>query len=142
MTLSRVPVEDGGVAGGTLQTGQRVGGAIGTALLPGLFYLVLAEDNATHAVAVALGGATAVVVLALVVAVLDRRAGLRRDREEQAARAVGPRRRAGRGAAGAAGRADAGPDACVGPAASDRPRRHRRSSDPRPQTGVVATRSR
>ena len=100
MTLSRVPVEDGGVAGGTLQTGQRVGGAIGTALLPGLFYLVLAEDNATHAVAVALGGATAVVVLALVVAVLDRRAGLRRDRGRRGRgrrEPSGPRRRARRG---------------------------------------------
>ncbi|MFC3687188.1 MFS transporter [Aquipuribacter hungaricus] len=79
MTLSSVPVEAGGVASGTLQTGQRVGGAIGTALLPGVFYLVLAEDNAPHAVAVALGGATAVVLVALVVAVLDRRAGRRRD---------------------------------------------------------------
>ncbi len=78
MTLSAVPVADSGVAGGTLQTGQRVGGAIGTALLPGLFYLVLAGDNAHRAVAVALAGAMVVVVLALVVAVADRRAGDRR----------------------------------------------------------------
>jgi hypothetical protein len=77
-------VDAGSVAGGTLQTGQRVGGAIGTALLPGLFYLVLADDNASQAVAVALAGATAVVLVALAVAVLDRRAGLRRDRAERA----------------------------------------------------------
>lgn len=79
MTLSAVPVHASGVASGTLQTGQRVGGAIGTALLPGLFYLVLAGDNAPYAVAVALAGATAVVLAALVVAVLDWRAGVRRD---------------------------------------------------------------
>ena len=82
MTLSAVPVAQSGVASGTLQTGQRVGGAIGTALLPGLFYLVLADDNAPLAVAVALGGATAIVLVAFAVAVLDMRAGVRRDRQE------------------------------------------------------------
>ena len=82
MTLSEVPVDASGVASGTLQTGQRVGGAIGTALLPGLFYLVLTEGNAPFAVAVALGGATAVVLVALVIAVLDMRAGVRRDRRD------------------------------------------------------------
>ncbi|CAM5734740.1 hypothetical protein SFUMM280S_09315 [Streptomyces fumanus] len=41
MTLREVPVRMAGAAGGALQTGQRLGGAVGTAALPGLFYLVL-----------------------------------------------------------------------------------------------------
>ncbi|CAM5582956.1 MFS transporter OS=Streptomyces tendae OX=1932 GN=GUR47_05040 PE=4 SV=1 [Streptomyces tendae] len=45
MTLRDVPVRMAGAAGGALQTGQRLGGAVGTAALPGLFYLTL---NATH----------------------------------------------------------------------------------------------
>ena len=80
MTLASVPVASGGVASGTLQTGQRVGGAIGTALLPGLFYLVLARSDAGTAVAVALAGAVAVVLLALAVAVVDWRSDVRRAR--------------------------------------------------------------
>ncbi len=84
MTLANVPVAAGGVASGTLQTGQRVGGAIGTALLPGLFYLVLAGSDAGTAVAVALAGAVTVVLLALVVAVLDWRSDVRRARRTSA----------------------------------------------------------
>ena len=34
-----------GSAGGALQTGQRIGGAIGTAALPGVFYAVLAANG-------------------------------------------------------------------------------------------------
>jgi EmrB/QacA subfamily drug resistance transporter len=45
MTLRDVPVRMAGAAGGALQTGQRLGGAVGTAALPGLFYLAL---NANH----------------------------------------------------------------------------------------------
>ncbi|MFC5381069.1 MFS transporter [Aquipuribacter nitratireducens] len=87
MTLANVPVEAGGVASGTLQTGQRVGGAIGTALLPGLFYVVWGGPDGgsepTRAVAAALGGAVVVVCCALVVAVVDRRADLRRRSAEE-----------------------------------------------------------
>lgn len=57
MTLRDVPVRMAGAAGGALQTGQRLGGAIGTAALPGLFYLVLAHAPGDYrsAVAVAVG---------------------------------------------------------------------------------------
>lgn len=91
MTLAHVPPAAGGVASGTLQTGQRVGGAVGTALLPGLFYLVYSAtgDNAADAVAVALAGAVAVVGVALVVAVVDWRSDLRRDRAEAAQQDAG-----------------------------------------------------
>ena len=75
MTLREVPVEMAGSAGGALQTGQRFGAAIGTATLPGLFYLVLAStgNDFRTAVAVALGAAVVGVAAALVIAVVDRR---------------------------------------------------------------------
>ncbi|MEU3660124.1 MFS transporter [Streptomyces sp. NPDC032940] len=78
MTLRDVPVRMAGAAGGALQTGQRLGGAVGTAALPGLFYLTL---NATHddyheAMALSVGSGVAAMLCALTVAVLD----WRRDR--------------------------------------------------------------
>ncbi|GAA3964917.1 MFS transporter [Streptomyces marokkonensis] len=84
MTLRDVPVRMAGAAGGALQTGQRLGGAVGTAALPGLFYLTL---NATHgdyhdAVALSVGSGVAAMLCALTVAVLD----WRRDRSERARR--------------------------------------------------------
>ncbi|MFC7983974.1 MFS transporter [Streptomyces sp. NPDC057336] len=83
MTLRDVPVRMAGAAGGALQTGQRLGGAIGTAALPGLFYLTL---NATHdyhqAVALSVGSGVAAMLCALTVAVLD----WRRDRAGRAGR--------------------------------------------------------
>jgi EmrB/QacA subfamily drug resistance transporter len=77
MTLRNVPVRMAGAAGGALQTGQRVGGAIGTALLPGLYYVVLGATgrDAANAAAVAVGAAAAGVVLALLVAVAEWRRG-------------------------------------------------------------------
>jgi MFS family permease len=45
MTLRCVPVRMAGAAGAALQTGQRVGAAVGTATLPGLFYLVLGTNR-------------------------------------------------------------------------------------------------
>ncbi|WP_217251313.1 MFS transporter [Streptomyces sp. AC602_WCS936] len=84
MTLRDVPVRMAGAAGGALQTGQRLGGAVGTAALPGLFYLTL---NATHddyheAVALSVGSGVAAMLCALTVAVLD----WRRDRAGRAGR--------------------------------------------------------
>ncbi|MEW2288429.1 MFS transporter [Streptomyces sp. NPDC047841] len=45
MTLRDVPVRMAGAAGGALQTGQRLGATLGTAALPGLFYLVLGRGH-------------------------------------------------------------------------------------------------
>ncbi|MET8288575.1 MFS transporter [Streptomyces sp. NPDC005132] len=45
MTLRDVPVRMAGAAGGALQTGQRLGAAVGTAALPGLFYLTLNKSG-------------------------------------------------------------------------------------------------
>ncbi|MET8570759.1 MFS transporter [Streptomyces sp. NPDC004783] len=80
MTLREVPVRMAGAAGGALQTGQRLGGAVGTAALPGLFYLTLnaTREDYREAVALSVGTAVAAMVCALTVAVLD----WRRDRSE------------------------------------------------------------
>ncbi|MGD1218461.1 MFS transporter [Streptomyces krungchingensis] len=73
MTLRDVPVRMAGAAGGALQTAQRLGGAVGTAVLPGLFYLVLDSRHGSFrtAVAVAVGCGIAPIVCAFVLAVQD-----------------------------------------------------------------------
>jgi EmrB/QacA subfamily drug resistance transporter len=75
LTLREVPVRMAGSAGGALQTGQRVGAAIGTAALPGVYYLVLGATGQDHqvAAAVALSGAVLSVTAALGIAVRDLR---------------------------------------------------------------------
>lgn len=77
MTLRDVPVRMAGAAGGALQTGQRLGAAVGTAALPGLFYLVLGRsDDYEGAVVVALGAALVMMLASLALAAFD----WRRDR--------------------------------------------------------------
>jgi EmrB/QacA subfamily drug resistance transporter len=78
MTLRDVPVRMAGAAGGALQTGQRLGAAVGTAALPGFFYMVLAADGTNYRTAVFLSVVSALVAVlaALAVALLD----WRRDR--------------------------------------------------------------
>lgn len=77
MTLREVPVQMAGSAGGALQTGQRFGAAIGTATLPGLFYVVLgatgggSTDDFRAAVALSLAAAAVGVAVALVIAVVE-----------------------------------------------------------------------
>ncbi|MFB0614387.1 MFS transporter [Streptomyces sp. AGS-58] len=79
MTLRDVPVRMAGAAGGALQTGQRLGAALGTAALPGLFYLVLGGGGdyrgaVVTALCCALAGMTAALALALFDWQRDRRA--------------------------------------------------------------------
>jgi EmrB/QacA subfamily drug resistance transporter len=77
MTLRDVPVRMAGAAGGALQTGQRLGAAVGTAALPGLFYVVLGKGHDfRNAVAVALGAELLGMLAALALATSD----WRRDR--------------------------------------------------------------
>jgi EmrB/QacA subfamily drug resistance transporter len=88
LTLREVPVRMAGSAGGALQTGQRVGAAIGTAALPGVYYMVLGATGQDHqvAAAVALSGAVLSVTAALGIAVRDlrhERAVRRRCTEEE-----------------------------------------------------------
>ncbi len=73
LTLESVPVATAGAAGGALQTAQRVGGAIGTAALAGIFAMVLANNGGDFSVAVSdtLLCAAGAMVLALVLAVAE-----------------------------------------------------------------------
>jgi uncharacterized membrane protein YccC len=68
-----------GAAGGALQTGQRLGAAVGTAALPGIFYLVLGRGaDYRAALATALGAALAGMAAALALAAFDRKRDRRR----------------------------------------------------------------
>ncbi len=79
LTLECVPTRMGGAAAGALQTGQRIGSAIGTAMLAAVFYGVVAHSgDYQNAIAAALLTGTGLVCLALLVAVLELR--LRRRR--------------------------------------------------------------
>lgn len=73
MTLRDVPVRMAGAAGGALQTGQRLGGAVGTAVLPGLYYVVLGSTRHDFraAVAAAIGVALVAIAAALGIAAAD-----------------------------------------------------------------------
>ncbi|RAJ85115.1 EmrB/QacA subfamily drug resistance transporter [Streptomyces sp. PsTaAH-137] len=84
MTLRDVPVRMAGAAGGALQTGQRLGAAVGTAALPGLYYLVLGRgDDYRGALFVALIAALVAMLASLALAtsdwLRDRRTRHRRD---------------------------------------------------------------
>ncbi|MDT0439141.1 MULTISPECIES: MFS transporter [Streptomyces] len=82
MTLRDVPVRMAGAAGGALQTGQRLGAAVGTAALPGLFYLVLGRgDDYRTAVVTALVAALIGMAASLALAAFD----WRRDRRTRPA---------------------------------------------------------
>ncbi|MFF4691769.1 MFS transporter [Streptomyces sp. NPDC001307] len=81
MTLRDVPVRMAGAAGGALQTGQRLGAAVGTAALPGIFYLVLGRSHDYRAaLAVALGAAIVGMAASLGLATFDFRRDRRRPR--------------------------------------------------------------
>jgi EmrB/QacA subfamily drug resistance transporter len=81
LTLESVPVSMAGAAGGALQTAQRIGSAVGTAVLATVFYAVLRERGHDYPAAVssALLCAAGFTLLALVLAVVEltRRRSLR-----------------------------------------------------------------
>ncbi|MFF4170745.1 MFS transporter [Streptomyces sp. NPDC001744] len=77
LTLSEVPVRRAGSAGGTLQTGQRVGSAIGIAAVGSVFFAQVTEEGWATAYDHGLLVSIAFVVAALVVAVADVVAGRR-----------------------------------------------------------------
>jgi EmrB/QacA subfamily drug resistance transporter len=81
LSLQSVPVSMAGASGGALQTGQRIGSAIGTATLASVFYGVLGATGRYHpAIACALLTAVAFVLLSLALAVAD----LTRNRDRAA----------------------------------------------------------
>ena len=73
LTLSEVPVQRGGSAGGVLQTGQRIGSAAGIALTGSVFYGAVSSSSGDYAVAFREGVLVigAFVLAALVLAALD-----------------------------------------------------------------------
>ncbi|MGW9170911.1 hypothetical protein [Streptomyces decoyicus] len=73
MTLREVQVPMAGAAGGALQTGQRLGGAVGTAALPGTYYLVLTSSGNDYrlAVAASVGVGIAAILTALGIALIE-----------------------------------------------------------------------
>ncbi len=74
MTLSAVPPRMGGAAGGALQTGQRIGSAIGAAVLTAAFRLTTSSGGSLGtAVCVAFLTALAFTLVALVMAVRELR---------------------------------------------------------------------
>lgn len=79
LTLAEVPVANGGAAGGVMQTGQRMGGAMGLAVGTGTLYAVLDSSGDWHrAVFLAFLVSSLATLVALVVAVADaRRRGAR-----------------------------------------------------------------
>ncbi|MDQ7804167.1 MFS transporter [Amycolatopsis sp. A133] len=84
LTLECVPVRMAGVAGGALQTGQRIGTAIGTAVLASVFGMVIGSGYPT-ALTVALSCAAVLTCGALVLAVAELRARRHRAFEEERA---------------------------------------------------------
>lgn len=73
LSLQHVPVRMAGSAGGALQTAQRIGSAIGTAILATIFYRVLMSSARSYPTAVsdALLSASALMLLALLIAIID-----------------------------------------------------------------------
>ena len=93
LTLSEVPVEVAGSAGGVLQTGQRIGAAVGIAAVGSLMFSQLASSHGdwSHATTAALRLCVVVVTLALVVALVDLRSNARSLRATGDQRKVGAR---------------------------------------------------
>ncbi len=85
ITLSQVPVARAGSAGGVLQTGQRIGAAIGIAAVGSLFFNRLASSRGDweQAVTSALRLCDVIVGVALVVALLDLRFGERKRPQDR-----------------------------------------------------------
>ncbi|MEV0720122.1 hypothetical protein [Asanoa sp. NPDC050611] len=82
LTLSQVPVSEAGSAGGVLQTGQRIGSAVGIAAIGAVFFNRLAASGGDYAVAFRMGlyVTIAFMAIALAAAITDVVAGRREAR--------------------------------------------------------------
>ncbi|MEU3954319.1 MFS transporter [Streptomyces achromogenes] len=98
LTLTRVPVQRAGAAGGVLQTGQRVGSAAGIAVVGSVYFAHLANHGRTDtAMQLGLLSAVGIIMVALLLAVADLRERHVRPEPEKTAEPAGP----GRGEGGA-----------------------------------------
>ncbi|MFE3169897.1 MFS transporter [Streptomyces sp. NPDC059224] len=74
LTLTLVPVRGAGAAGGVLQTGQRIGSAVGIAVVGSVYFAHVANHGRpTTALQLGLLTAVAIILVALVLAVADLR---------------------------------------------------------------------
>ena len=74
LTLSRVPTRMGGAASGLVQTGQRMGSAVGTAMLAAVFHATAHGRHYTAGLSLALVCAVALILVALGLAARELRA--------------------------------------------------------------------
>jgi len=79
LTLAEVPLEYAGSAGGVMQPGQRVGTAVGIAMITAVAYGMVAAQGWAVGVAAGLGVVVLVVLAALAVALRDMRHRARKD---------------------------------------------------------------
>lgn len=83
LTLEEIPPAEGGTAAGVLQTGQRIGSAVGIAITGSLFFGELSSSHGDFHTAAAhgLAGSAGLVVLALLVGLGDLLLSARRGRQ-------------------------------------------------------------
>lgn len=88
LSLDQVPVIKAGIAGGVLQTGQRIGSAAGIALVGSVFFAHVASSKGDWAQSFEVGmtAAAALVVVALVLALTDQVMGSKSRASRLAAR--------------------------------------------------------
>ena len=82
LTLAEVPVEYAGSSGGVMQTGQRVGTAIGIAIVTAVFFVVQPLAGYGAAIVAGFGFIALVIVFAGVIGIIDLARGRKKDRRE------------------------------------------------------------
>ena len=92
LALTEVDVRGGSTAGGTLQTAQRIGNAVGAAVITAVFYAAVRgapasgaprQEHYGHAYALALAVSVLLTVAAVLLAVLERRGSVRARSEAE-----------------------------------------------------------
>ncbi|WP_226831343.1 MFS transporter [Brevibacterium sp. FME17] len=84
LTLADVPVEYAGSSGGVMQTGQRVGTAIGIAIVTAVFFVVQGMAGYGAAIIAGFGFIAAVMVFAGLIGIVDLVRGRAKDRQTAA----------------------------------------------------------
>lgn len=83
LTLAEVPVEYAGSSGGVMQTGQRVGTAIGIAIVTAVFFVVQPLAGYGAAIVAGFGFIALVIVFAGIIGLVDLARGRAKDRQER-----------------------------------------------------------
>jgi len=82
LTLAEVPVEYAGSSGGVMQTGQRVGTAIGIAIVTAVFFVVQPMAGYGAAIVAGFGFIALVIVFAGIIGLVDLARGRAKSRQE------------------------------------------------------------